>query len=490
MKYKLISPLTLSLLLAACGGGGSDSDKTGNNTGANSSSSLASGEIAQGMVTGFGSVIVNGVHYDVKDAEIVIDGETLVESDLEVGQIVRITGSVNSDGIHGKATKLEGEAQLVGPITSIDLAAGTLVALDQTVMITADTFFDDDLSLELLAVGQVIKVSGQIDTDGVLVATRIDEKNDLANNKFQLSGEIENLDPAAMTFTLNGTLVNYSAATLSPLPGKTLVNGLKVRVIGSFNADVFVAVGNVHPSCLGFKHYHDFKHHTGVTLSGLVSELDAGMGFTLDDTKVLITTETRFEGGSPTDLIDGIQVKVYGELDAEQNLVARKIKLNYKARISHKGLVEALDLTAQTFTVNGTVFEVTSDTSFNDRSRTKVRFFDLEDLATGDTLHVRGYKIAATAATAERNIATRVERHNPHAFGNEDWKLEVEGVIEAVGDNSITIAGQVIQVNTLTHLDGFASLDAFFAAALGANVEVRALIMNGVATALKIELED
>ena len=491
MNYKLVSPLMLSLILAACGGGGgSEKSMDNSNMGTNTPSSVTSGEIAQGMVTGFGSVIVNGVHYDVKGAEILVDGESLVESDLEVGQIVRITGTVNSDGIHGKATKLESEAQLVGPITGIDLAAGTLIALDQTILITADTFFDDELSLELLTIGQVIKVSGELNSDGVLVATRIDEKKSLANNKFQLSGEIENLDTTALTFTLNGTLIDYSKATLSPLPNKALVNGLKVRVIGSFSGDVFVAVGNVHPSCLGFKHYEDFKHHTGVTLSGLVSELDAGMSFTLDSTKVLITTDTKFEGGNPSDLIDGSQVKVYGELDADQNLVAKKIKLNYKARISHKGLVEAIDLTAKTFTVNGILFEVTSDTSFNDRSRNKVRFFDLEDLATGDTLHVRGYKIAATATTAERNIATRVERHNPHAFGNDDWKLEVEGIIDAVGDGSITVAGQVIQVNALTHFEGFASLDAFFAAALGAHVEVKALTLNGVATALKIELED
>ncbi|WP_331350844.1 DUF5666 domain-containing protein [Cellvibrio sp. UBA7671] len=486
MNYKLVSPLLISLLLAACGGGGGSAST--DNTGTNNS--VASGEIAQGMVTGFGSVIVNGVHYDVKDAEIVVDGETLVESDLEVGQIVRITGKVGSDGIHGTATKLEGEAQLVGPITSIDLVAGSLVALDQTILVTADTFFDDDLSLELLAVGKVIKVSGQLNTDGVLVATRIDVKNGLANNKFQLSGEIANLDTAAMTFTLNGTLVDYSKATLSPLPDKTLVNGLKVRVIGSFSGDVFVAVGNVHPSCLGFKHHDDFKNHTGITLSGLVSELVTGTSFTLDDTKVLITANTRFDGGSVSDLIDGIQVKVYGALDAEQNLVAKKIKLNYKAKISHKGLVEAIDLTAQTFTVNGILFEVTSDTSFNDRSRNKVRFFDLEDLATGDTLHIRGYKVPATATAPERNIATRVERHNPHAFGDNDWKLEVEGIVEAVGDSSITVAGQIIQVNTLTHLEGFANLEDFFSTALGATIEVKALTMNGVATALKIELED
>ncbi len=488
MNYLRLSPVLLTLLLAACGGGGGSS--TSSNNSSTPGNATAQAELTQGMVTGFGSVIVNGVHYDVKGASIEIDGESLVESDLKIGQIVRISGKVNSDGIHGTATKLEGESQLVGPITSIDLTAGTLIALGQTIIITADTFFDDDVTVDQLKVGDIIKVSSYTNAEGKLIATRIDVKSSLANNKYQLTGDIENLNTTAMTFTINGTLVDYSKATLSALRGATLENGLKIRVIGSFSADVFVAVGNLHPSHLGFKHDDDHEKGDLVTLSGPVTELISGTSFTIEETVILITTSTRFEGGDSDDLLEGTQVKVYGELDANQNLVAKKIKLNYKAKISQKGLVDAINLTTKTFTVNGMVFEVTEDTSFNDRSRSKVRFFDLEDLATGDTLHVRGYKVAATATTAERNIATRVERHNPHAFGDKDWKLEVEGVVEAVGDGSITVAGQVIQVNALTRFEGFASLEEFFAVALGKEVEVKGLTQNGLAIALKIELED
>lgn len=482
-----VAPVLLSLLLAACGGGSSDN---ANNSSASSAANntIAEGELTQGMVTGFGSVIVNGVHFDVKNAAIEIDGESLVESDLKIGQIVRITGKVNGDGIHGTATKLEGESQLVGPITSIDLTTNTLVALGQTILITADTFFDDDVTAAQLTAGDIIKVSSYTNAEGNLVATRIDVKNSLANNKFQLTGDIENLNTTVLTFTINGTLVDYGKAS-APLKA-TLENGLKVRVIGSFTADTFVAVGNIHVSHLGFKHHDHDKHWDLVTLSGPVTELTNGTSFKIEETVVLITTSTRFDGGNAGNLQTGTQVKVYGELDENRNLVAKKIKLNYKAKISQKGLVDAIDLAAKTFIVNDTVFEVNEDTSFNDRSRAKVRFFDLEDLATGDTIHVRGYKIAATATTAERNVATRVERHNPHAFGDKDWKLEVEGTVDAVGDGTITVAGQVIQVNALTRLEGFTSLENFFAVALGKEVEVKGLTQNGVAIALKIELDD
>lgn len=488
MNYARVSPLLLSLLLVACGGGG---DSSSSNTSSSAPGNVtAQAELTQGMVTGFGSVIVNGVHFDVKNADIEIDGESLVESDLKIGQIVRITGKVNGDGIHGTATKLEGESQLVGPIGSIDLTAGVLVALGQTILITADTFFDDDVTVDQLKVGDIIKVSSYTNAEGKLIATRIDIKKVLPSNKFQLAGEIADLDTAAMSFTINGTLVDYSKAGLSALHNSLLENGLKVRVVGSFSDGTFVAMGNLLPSRLCFKHDDHRKDWNGITLSGPVTELVAGTSFKIEETVILITTSTRFDDGQASDLQEGIQVKVYGELDANQNLVARKIKLNYKAKIGQKGLVDAIDLTAKTFTVNGMEFEVTEDTSFNDRSRAKVRFFDLEDLTTGDTLHVRGYKIISTTTSAERNIATRVERHNPHAFGDKDWKLEVEGIVETIGDSTVTVAGQVIQVTALTRLEGFTSLENFFAVALGKEVKVKGLTQNGVAIALKIELED
>lgn len=490
MKYTKLSPLMISLLLAACGGGGGGgSSAPAANNGSSSAPAAAKTEVTQGMVTGFGSVIVNGVHYDVGSAAIDVDGKSLVESDLKVGQIVRITGTLNADGKTGKATKLEGETQLVGPIASIDLDAGVLVALGQTILLTADTFYDDDMTASQLKVGDIIEVSSYLNSEGVMVATRIDWEDD--DDSFQLSGVISALDTLNKTFVINGTLVDYSNATLAALRGAVLEDSLKLRVTGDYNGDVFTARGNLHPSHLGFKRSDDFDDDDlEIKLSGPVADLIPGVSFTINGVLILINSDTEFEDGTAGDLVDGVMVEIEATLDANQNLVADEIELNYRAKISNKGLLESVDLTTNTLVVNGMVFEVTDDTSFNDRSREKVRFFDIEDLRTGDTLHLRGYTIAATATTAERHIASRIERHNPHAFGNDDWKLEIEGLVEAVGLNSITVEGQVIQISPLTRIEGFRNMDLFLAAALGREVEVRALTQNGVATAIRIELED
>lgn len=490
MKYTKLSPLMISLLLAACGGGsGGDSTPAANNS-SSSTPAAAKTEVTQGMVTGFGSVIVNGVHYDVGSANINVDGKALVESDLNVGQIVRITGTVNADGKSGKASKLEGETQLVGPIASIDLNTGVLVALGQTILLTADTFYDDDMTASQLKVGDIIEVSSYLNSEGMMVATRIDWEDD--DDAFQLSGVISALDTVNKTFLINDTLVNYSNATLAALRGAVLENGLKLRVVGDFDGTVLIARGNLHPSHLGFKRSDDFDDDNDIeiTLSGPVADLIPGVSFTINGILVIINANTEFDDGMAADLVDGVMVEVEGQLNANQNLVAAEIELNYRAKISNKGLLESVNLTTNTIVVNGMTFEINEDTSFNDRSRSKVRFFDLEDLTTGDTLHVRGYKIAATATTPERNIASRIERHNPHAFGGNDWKLEIEGEVESVGLNSITVEGQVIQLSPLTRIEGFANVQLFLAAALGREVEVRAVTQNGVATALKIELED
>src|SRR6187402_1214330 len=116
MKYNHYLAVMLAGSLTACGAGsGTTTTPTAESLASSIASSASSTAVlqkttlAQGMVTGFGSVIVNGVHYDVKNADIDVDGDSQVESELGIGQIVRITGSVDADGIHGKAVKLEGE---------------------------------------------------------------------------------------------------------------------------------------------------------------------------------------------------------------------------------------------------------------------------------------------------------------------------------------------------------------------------------------------
>ena len=68
------------LMLGSCGGVGQDG------TGA------APDTQSTGVVSGFGSVIVNGIHFDVSGAQISIDGVPgAAQTDLRVGMVVTVT---------------------------------------------------------------------------------------------------------------------------------------------------------------------------------------------------------------------------------------------------------------------------------------------------------------------------------------------------------------------------------------------------------------
>ena len=173
----------LALSLLGCGGGGGGD-------GNNQVSGIDRGgiTIAQGPINGFGSVIVNGVRYSTTGATITIDDQPGVESDLRVGQVVRVEGQLDAGGTTGTATRVSYDDDVEGPIQSIDRSA-TLVVLGQTIMVGPSTSFDDRISprsLAGLAVGDRIEVSGLVTAGGVIEATRIELKP--ASSAVELKG--------------------------------------------------------------------------------------------------------------------------------------------------------------------------------------------------------------------------------------------------------------------------------------------------------------
>ena len=133
MNNKVVFPallLSSSCLLVACGGGGGSSSSSSPST-----SVAAADRTVVGTVDGFGSVIVDGVHYSSTDTAFEINDQVGVESQLRVGQRVVVQGS--DDGVEGVATRISYDADIRGPVVSVDAAAGTLVILGQTVLTDA-----------------------------------------------------------------------------------------------------------------------------------------------------------------------------------------------------------------------------------------------------------------------------------------------------------------------------------------------------------------
>ena len=96
---------------------------------------------ATGPVTGFGSIFVNGVEYTTTSAQIHIDDQPGSESQLAVGEIVTVTGTLNADDMTGTATQvifLGNVGVLMVGIPLLASRVGVLTALGWWVKCTAE----------------------------------------------------------------------------------------------------------------------------------------------------------------------------------------------------------------------------------------------------------------------------------------------------------------------------------------------------------------
>jgi hypothetical protein len=219
----------ITAVLVACGGG--DSLLAGG---------VGSGGtgVAEGTITGFGSVIVDGVAYAENDAAVVADNETGVpnNADLQLGQRVRLVhAQVNG---RDTATRVEVLPQLRGPVTAVANTQGQLQVMGQGVRLQgtatqSQTVLAGIDKLSALAVGDVVEVHGSWVRNATtarheLMATRL-EKVTSTDAVRLLSGVVHGATPHTQ-----GTEWHLNAddglAVLSATPPTPLVNGALVRV--------------------------------------------------------------------------------------------------------------------------------------------------------------------------------------------------------------------------------------------------------------------
>lgn len=89
------------LTLAACGGGGGGGgDQLAGVTPPGGGGDIGGGAgiggtgfSSTGTIDGTGSIFVNGVRYDIDDAEIFVNGEPATEADLKLGMVVVVAGT-------------------------------------------------------------------------------------------------------------------------------------------------------------------------------------------------------------------------------------------------------------------------------------------------------------------------------------------------------------------------------------------------------------
>ncbi|MBL8225409.1 MAG: hypothetical protein JNM50_08770 [Chromatiales bacterium] len=480
MRTRLLAfvAAALAAVITGCSGGGGASagiDRLG---------------ISSGTVTGFGSVIVNGVRYEVgTTTEVSFNDASGTQADLQVGQQVTVRWESGDGGTTRRATRIDYDAAVEGPITagSIDLAAGTFVVLGQTVRVTANTSFSGDISprdLTGLAAGEPVEVSGLPDAAGRLRATRIERQR--PGRQLEVRGVAATV--TAQTFALGALTVVYTGAAL---PDGVPVNGDFVEARGS----TIDGLGRL--VATEVEREDDFADLGGSRddseLEGFITVFNSPTDFTVAGVRVTTTPATVYEDGSVADLRLNARIEVSGSVNSSGVLVAREVEFEsfdddddgdddaLDGRVEAN--VASVNVAAGTLVAAGVTIQVTPATRVEDQ-RSGVRPFTLASLAVGDFIEARG-----TPGSGAQLTALLLERDDASSTGR------LRGPAGAIVPPALSVLGVPVQTTgaTVFRDDDGALIDsaAFFGAvAAGSEVQVRFVQGGSPIVATEIQLED
>lgn len=371
-----------AIVIAAAGGSGTASagiDGSGVTT--------PKPKVTKGPVTGFGSIYVNGVRYNTDTALFLIDGALGGESELAVGQIVSVLGTVSEDGSNGTAYLVMFEDIVDGPISAIDVSTNRMTVMGQTVLVDADTVFQlsgIESAFEHLGVDDIVEVSGFVDSQGRIVAASV--RSGAGSGEYDLTGTVETVDDDAMQLTVNGLAVDFGTAGVFGLDAELPRVGDAVEIVGSGFDDsgAFVASriysGNAVLAAI-----------SGVEaeLDGIITRFYSLNEFDLGGTRVRLTWNTRYVNDWIFGLSTDRKVKVSGMLDASGTLVAEEIVFEKLAKEKMTGTVDAV--AGDYLVVGSRLVRVTPETKYKDDSDIDERRFSIDSVRIGDRVEIRGH---------------------------------------------------------------------------------------------------
>ena len=464
MKRKsLLTGAIATIALAACGGGGTD---TAGIQGSGVTSPTATGTSTVGTITGFGSVFVNSVEYNTSGAQITIDGQPGTEAQLEPGQVVSITGTVNSDGTTGAATQLAFVGDVQGPISQMDVTHNSFTVLGQTVVLTDGTLLDSSTQpadLSGLQIGNVVEVSGFANATGQIVASRIATK--AAGSTLQVKGAVQSLDTVARTFQINALVVDYSSVSAAP----TLKNGAIVVVQGTTLNGTGALVATTVTAFRGL----GASANQHVDLQGLITSFTSG-DFFVNGQEVTTDANTLMVLHGVT-LQVNVPVRVTGTINAMGILQAQRVEAKQQGASALAGAVDSVSASDSSLSVLGVKVVLSSLTELDDKAQ-HLKSFRFSDIHIGDYVEVAG----AENPPGTVNAATLVR-------DKANIETVVQGVASNVASPNLTVLGVAVVTTAQTRYTvpggGADKVGAFFSQAPNAVVTITGRFSGGVLTA-------
>ncbi|MCX7256229.1 MAG: DUF5666 domain-containing protein [Polaromonas sp.] len=313
--------------LSGCGGGasggagGGSSSSGGGGGGGGGISAGAPGTggtgqyamlYSQGSITGFGSVIINGIKFDDGLASVQLDGAAAVSADLRLGMVAAVQGQRSASAALGTASRIEVWSVAQGLVTQLLTAGGTeFTVAGMTVQTDSATVFDGVSTAAQLSAGSRVAVWGlQASADGRRwKATRVA----LVTATTQVSTGLVSV--SGLQRQLNGLTLTGSAAA-------ALTAGQLARVQGALSADgASVAVERVTPLGVGLV---GAQPDGDIEIEGFVTSTPANGRFMLGSIEV--DTGSAVYSPAGASVVLGARVEVYGAWQAGV-LKATKVEL-------------------------------------------------------------------------------------------------------------------------------------------------------------------
>ena len=393
------------ILLVGCSGGGSG-------TGAQDQNQTTVGEI-----TGFGSVYVSGIHFNTDmvtvDSDDQISGDV---SNLSVGMIVKVVGTVSPDGTEGVAEQIFMTTAVEGLVFSLDLANDKFNVMGQTINITNDTRFNPTTGININDFSELqpgvtaVEVHGYTDGLGEFFATMVEVvENSGVASEVKLLGKIQNFagNSTNGSFMIGAMTIQYSGST--SFEDGLLVTDLMDDLYVSVEGAPYNGVGSVQATEIEPANQAE-EEGTGYELEGVVTDITNLISneFSLNGQPIVFDINTLFEGGPSTDIQLEVELEVEGVFQLDGSILAHEISFHTESDMENEGIVT--DVGANTITINGTsgslVLTVNELTSYEDEVGGN-QFFYFDDITTGMYIGVKYY------SDGMNNIATRVEQTTP-----------------------------------------------------------------------------
>jgi hypothetical protein len=417
----LLATLVAALAISACGGGGGT-----DSSGANPSTSVATADdtLSNGSITGFGSVIVNGVRFDDSSARVSDDDDDdnpgRSKDDLRLGMVVTVTGTSGTGT--GSATAIAFGSELQGPVQSINgststttststatavVGTQTLTILGQTVVAGTRTMYDpSDLpnGFASIRIGNTLEVHGYLDpATNKLMATRVERKTNA--NSYKITGNVSSLKAASKTFKIGSETISYDSVNPNRL-NANLADGLTVRVrlsttqttTGTWNATRIKAAHQL------------MENRNKVEIEGLITAFTSATKFSVRGVPVDASAAS-FPKGTAT-VILGARVEVTGAL-VSGTLVATKVQteseddggngngnVSSRNEIELHGAISSVNAASKTFALRGLTVSYEGTVDFQRGTAT--------NLVNGTQVEVKGI----AAATGTTVVAKKIKFEN------------------------------------------------------------------------------